>query len=192
MLSYVRQLLSSTDWLATLVAIVAMAVTLRSARRALRLQRVQVRNEYLSQVREWAREVVAVMSESTTACELDPERAIDFFTLRNRLRTRLSELIDRGRWFFENTKQGDIGQWKEGAFRGLAPEVISIMKRVLALVESLDYRKIAENPATRRRIVEEKRQFVSEIQRVLKPSAMAVELDSSPPTQTRRERRKSD
>ena len=159
-----------------LVATVAMVFTLLSARKAHRLLRLQVRNEYLAQVREWACEVVAVMNESVTVCELDPTKANDFFALRNNLRTRLSELIDRGRWFYVNTQQGEIGQWKEGAFKGLAPEVISAIKQVLKLVESLNYREKADNSEKRQLIVNEKRKFVSEVQGWLKPSAMAAEL----------------
>ena len=173
------EVFANSDVVAALVSVAAMIVTLLSARKALRLQRLQIRIGYRSQVREWACEVVAVMSESVTACELDPEKATDFFGLRNDLRTRLSELIDRGRWFFENTAQGEIGQWKEGAFRGLSPEVLSTIKSVLKLVERLCYKKKAENSEKRQQIVAEKRKFVSEIQRLLQPSATASELDEN-------------
>ncbi len=171
------EIIENVDVLAAVIAFGAMVVTLWSARKALRLQRLQARIAYRSQVRDWASEVVAVMSESVTACELDPEKATDFFGLRNDLRTRLSELIDRGRWFYENTAQGEIGQWKEGAFRGLSPEVISTIKRVFELVESLCYKKKAKNSEKKQQVVDEKRKFVSEIQRLLEPSATASELD---------------
>ncbi len=170
-----NELLQSTDVVAAIVAVVAMAVTILSARKAYRLHNLQVRNEYLAHVRAWACEVVAVMSESVIACELDPEKVDDFFGLRNDLRTRLSALIDRGRWFYENTAQGEIGQWKERAFRGLAPKVISTIKQVHALVESLNYREADKNTKRRQLIVDAKREFTSEIQEHLKPSAMATE-----------------
>ena len=176
-MSDLGEILQNCDFLAAAVAVIAMLMTLWSARKAHRLQRIQVRNEYLTHVREWASEVVKVMSESITACELDPKRACDFFTLRNDLRTHLSELIDRGRWFYENTEKDKIGQWKEGAFSGLATDAISAIKKVHKLVESLDYTETAQNPEKRQLIVDEKRKFVSEIQRLLKPSAMAAELD---------------
>ena len=167
-------LFANSDLATAIISLSAMVVTIVFTLRGLRLQRLQVRNDYLAHVRKWAMEVVAVMSDCVTACELDPEKMNDFFGLRNRLRTRLSELIDTGRWFFENTERGEIGQWKERAFRGLAPEAVSTIKRVNGLIESLNYRETGQNPEKRQLVVDEKKRFVSEIQRILKPSAMAT------------------
>ena len=65
-----------------LVALIAMLITLRSARRALQMHRLPARTECFAHVREWARDVVAVMSESVVACDFDPKRAPDLFAFR--------------------------------------------------------------------------------------------------------------
>ena len=171
-----NDILAGSDLVAAGVAIIAMLATLLQARKVYRLQRLQIRIQYRSNVRDWAREVVAVMSECVIVCELDPRKAIGFFSLRNRLRARLSELIDCGRWFYENTDQEDYGQWKEGAFRGLAPKAISEIKTVHKLIEKLNYRQVDANPCKRDLIVTAKRQFASEIQALLQPSSILDEL----------------
>lgn len=149
----------------------------RSTDENLAIQKFNVIQLYRSKVINWANEVLAVMSECVTICELDPTRAPDFFGRRNHLRTRLSELIDRGRWFFENDKSTGYGQWKQGAYQGIAPETIDCIKEVLCHVEKLNYREIDSNPSQRQSIVDQKRKFTSEIQEFAEPKKALEDLE---------------
>ena len=164
-------------WIALIGAVIggfiSLAATIYSSRRnletssaalriqsaALQLRRVDVQQAYRSRVIDWANEVVAIFSECTTLCELDPQRASDFFSERNRLRSRLSELIDRGRWFFENDRNFPHGQEKRRVNR-----------------EKLNYREMSNNSAHREPIVQFKKDFVDEIQRFVQPSATLSEF----------------
>lgn len=171
-------------WAAPVVALFAAAVSSyfayraqRSAARDVALKEFELQQTYRQRVEEWAREVVAAMSEATTLCELDPARTGDhFFHQRNGLRTKLAELIDRGRWFFENDKTG-FGEWKRRANQGIVQKPIHCAKKVYRLVEELDYRKADGNGRKRKEIVEQKKDFVDEIQRFLMPSQVHRELE---------------
>ena len=117
----------------------------------------------------WASEVIQLMSDSIILCELDPEKmnGSEFFDLRNQTRSKYMELIDRGRWFYTNEKGNEYGQWKEGAYRGIAPRVISYIKDALGYIEKLSYTKKAYTPYDkylRDEIVACKRLFTSAIQ----------------------------
>jgi len=153
--------------------------TIRTSSLELKIQNFNLQQSYRGMVIAWANEVVSVLSECTTLCELDPQRAPDFFSERNRLRTRLSELIDRGRWFFENDKSTGYGQWKRGANQGIAPRTLSIVKSVLKdHVEKINYREVDDNRAHREPIVQLKKDFVDEIQQFVRPDAAHSELEA--------------
>lgn len=169
--------------LSATIAVAAMIVTIyfssqarRTALKSLAIQQFNAQQSYRLRVTDWANEVVAVMSECVITCELDPGRTSDFFDRRNRLRAQLSGLIDQGRWFFENDKDSGYGQWKEAAYRGIAPQTISCIKEVLFLVEKLNM-EIDSNPNQRQPIVVQKRQFVSEIQEFVGPPQVHKELN---------------
>ena len=172
------------EMLSVLVAIAAAIMSSyfafkskQSVTKSLAIQRFNLRQSYRSEVVVWANEVVVALSECVTICELDPARAGNFFDQRNRLRTKLSELIDRGRWFFENDKSSGYGHWKRGAFQGISPKTISCIKDVLSHVQKLNYQKINCNPSQRQPIVALKREFVSEIQDFVQPAETYKEFE---------------
>ncbi|MDE2692344.1 MAG: hypothetical protein OXI49_17760 [Acidobacteriota bacterium] len=174
---------AAAAWLAAVVAFLSMVCSILfagraevKARRNLSLREFEIQQAYRARVIEWANEVVAVMSVATIMCELDPARVPDFFSQRNVIRTKLSELIDRGRWFFENDKSSDYGTWKEDAYQGLSPAAISHIKKVEQLISGLNYKEADHNPCQRPLIVSEKRAFVSEIQKFAGPAQAHREL----------------
>ena len=133
---------------------------------------------YKQRLSEWAGEVLNTLSDSLILCELDPEKCCDFFQERNRLRSRYFSQIDSGRFFFENDGKDEYGQWKQGAFRGIAPEAIFTLKQALECIEKLNYLKKNGNAKHRHQLVELKRDFVSTVQDVVKPNNVQDELNS--------------
>ncbi len=123
---------------AAVISLIGMCVTifvscrnLRATKSALELQHFNATQSLRDKVRAWGGDALAVLSEATILCELDPARAQDSFERRNQIRSRLSELIDRGRWFFENDKSTGYGAWKRPANQGLAPPAIDLLKAAL-------------------------------------------------------------
>ena len=176
--------------ISTVIALVAMImsggfslIACRETKKQGRLQRFQARQNLRNHARAWADEVVANMQDGITQCfiyERNPDNAVASLQF-TRLAGKMSELIDRGRWHFENDKASGFGEWKEGAYQGLAPEAIHVMKKahgylVSAAVNpsdtSYDYGDLRTN------LTMHKREFVSEVQDFVQPSRSIGELVS--------------
>jgi hypothetical protein len=120
-----------------------------------------------------------LLSEAVHFSELDPARCPDgsFFERRNKIRTSLSSMIDRGKWFFPNLKAEEIGQTKEKAYRGYRQEILNSLVAAYNLMTALDYQDGTKNRPLRQQIVDAKRVFVSEIQEVLAPAERDKEFE---------------
>ncbi|MXY58176.1 MAG: hypothetical protein F4029_06535 [Gammaproteobacteria bacterium] len=168
-------------FLAMVVSSCFATVAIMATRRGVAVQRFQARQEIRSTARAWGNQVLEVLQEGITHCFLYKEEpkggcAKREFTL---LVGKVSELIDRGRWHFENDRESGFGRWKEGAYQGLAPETISILKRVHG-----DLVGAAVNPPERDccwdhlrdKLTGAKRAFVSEVQDFVQPSQSLREV----------------
>ena len=174
--------------MSTVIALVAMImsggfslIAYRETRKQVRLQRFQARQELRNHARAWADEVVENMQDGITHCFIykrNPDYAVASLQF-TRLAGKLSELIDRGRWHFENNKDNCFGEWKEGAYQGLAPKAIHFMKQAHELLAaaavkppgtSCDYDNL------RRNLTRKKRDFVSTVQNFVQPSRSIGEL----------------
>ena len=122
--------------LAMILSVDCSPTAVRETRKQVRLQRFQAWQELRNHASAWADEVVANLQGSITQCfiyERNPDNAVASLQ-STRLAGNMSELIDRGRWNFENDKASGFGEWKEGAYQGLAPEAIHVMKQAHKLL----------------------------------------------------------
>ena len=178
----------NVDTLSAAIALVAMlvsavfsAIAVSASRKQLRLQRWQARQDLRNHTRAWAEEVVEVLQDGITHCFIFQKGLEDKATSLHftQLAGKISELIDCGRWHFENDKRSGYGRWKEGAFQGLAPKAINILKRAHGHLV-----RAAKNPPKksccydhlRKNLTAEKRAFVSEVQDFIQPSSTMIEL----------------
>lgn len=164
-----------------LAAIVSAVFSLRALRAqavANRVQATAVRNQYFGELREWAGEVCESLSGAIHLCELDPAKCQSppFFDRRHEVLTRLSGLIDRGRFFFPNQKQAGVGDHKPEGFQGWRHEVLSSLVKVYRLVDRLDCRQKATEKGPRVELEAAKREFVSQVQAVLDPRGLEMEF----------------
>lgn len=135
---------------------------------AYRLSKRASRNDLIFEVRSWADEVVNLLSEASVTCELDPKKdPAGFFMLRHALLHKLSALLDRGRFFFPNYYREDMGLGKPGAFRGVRPQILDLLKLAYALTREIDYKSQQANVCRREAFVEVKRHFVSVVQQAV-------------------------
>lgn len=146
-------------------------VNYRRERLNQRMQFSKLQQDYFATLRTWADQVSDLLSDAVHFSELDPQRCPDgfFFERRNRLRTSISSMIDRGRWFFPNLHSDKVGQHKEQAFQGYRQEVLNSLVAAYDATTGLDYRAASNNPPRRIELVKTKRLFVSEVQAVLDP-----------------------
>jgi hypothetical protein len=151
----------------------------RDSRLNQHLQLVSLKQQYFSGLLSWANDVVTAMSDAISLCYLDPKRLQngEFFYKRHLLYSRLSALLDQGRWFFPNLQHLEHGQDKEKAFRGIRQEVLNTIEAALRLVKELNYVDQAPNRDKTSELVKGKRAFVSEVQQILDPRRRDSEFE---------------
>src|SRR5207237_621471 len=106
---------------AALVSAVAAICTIYFASKNFRREQinqtltyVDTKQKYFEDLHKWAEELTDLLSEAVHLCELDPAKVVgeSFFDRRHRIRTALSSMIDRGRWFFPNVDSEKYGKDK--------------------------------------------------------------------------------
>jgi hypothetical protein len=108
--------------------------TARDSKLNQQLQVAGLKQQYFVGLQAWSKEVVTAMSEAISLCYLDPKKmpANEFFNRRHSLYSRLSALMDEGRWFFPNLQHVEIEQSKDKAFRGVRQEVLNTIEAMIA------------------------------------------------------------
>lgn len=127
-------------------------------------------DQYLCNVRLWADEACESIARAMHATKLDPqERERQLFESMY----RLSSLIDRGRWFFPNQWNEEVGLPKEPAYRGLRQPILDCLVTAYDAVKEL---RDSTGNATVAELVHCQRLFVSEVQQVLNPRRREEEV----------------
>lgn len=127
-------------------------------------------DQYLNNVRVWGDEASECISRAMHATNLPKaERSIEFFESMY----RLSSLVDRGRWFFPNQWNDEVGVHKEPAYRGLRQPILDHLVHAYEVVKALNNDDPLANSSD---LVHQQRLFVSEVQRVLNPRRRDEEI----------------
>jgi hypothetical protein len=149
---------------------------LRAQGLANRLQVASVRHQYFLELRKWADETCDALSEAAHLCDVDPAQFTcpSFFERQHESLSRLSSLIDRGRWFFPNERHDETGVQKDPAYRGERHAVLDSVVSVYDIVKRMEWHKTLA-PAVPA-IWKWRRLFVSEVQSVLDPRGREQEF----------------
>lgn len=144
------------------VALVALLISVYSWRTTDRA----ARNDVISQVREWASEVIDALSVAAGLCALSANRLADgeLFMRRWEMMSTLSSLLDRGRMFFPNTYREGYGTHKPAAFQGLRPQILDVIYLAHELSRNIDYAGGTLNDRRRLAFEHVKKAFVSAVQ----------------------------
>ncbi|HTV68879.1 MAG TPA: hypothetical protein VMF90_10110 [Rhizobiaceae bacterium] len=121
---------------------------------------------HFQSVREWAEQVSFALAEAIhlPASGADETKKIEILT-------KLSALIDTGRWYFPNQWSDEYGLDKEPAYRGTRQPILD------CIVAAYDDLKDGGNsPDTRRNLTACQRHFVSQVQAVLDPRLRDQEI----------------
>ncbi|MGH9967578.1 MAG: hypothetical protein ACREBG_07055 [Pyrinomonadaceae bacterium] len=171
-MSLTIQIVATSITLLAAVATVYFAVrTRRDTAKQRRIQILALRRQYDSDLRRWADAACQSMTEAVFLCDLDPGKlpAGEFFNKRHNLLSTLSTLADQGRWFLPNVHEDAHGHHKPVAFRGFRQPSLDCVVGAHRLVAKMDYRRQTPNLEIRPKLVELKRSFVSELQKILDP-----------------------
>ena len=164
-----------------LISVVFSLIARAATKRQIRLQKFHARQDLRNHARVWADEVVEVLQDGITHCfiyEQNPDAASASLHF-TKLAGKMSELIDRGRWYFENDKSTGFGRWKEGAYQGLAPEAIHVLKKAheyLVGAANDPPERLCCHDHLRKNLITQKREFVTKVQDFVQPSRSINEL----------------
>ena len=116
----------------------------------------------------WATSVVETMAEAAFWIDYEAQLAESQRQAeRYRLLTKLSALIDCGRWFFPNQDADQIGTEKELAYRGTRQLALNAILTAFHAIEACDSETGNQRKTRKEQIVQAKRIFVSEVHSVL-------------------------
>jgi len=167
---------------AVTIAAASAAVSFRNYRRERLNQKIQAakwQKEYFVDLLKWSDESMLLLSEALHLCDLDPQKCGkgEFFNIRHTLRVKLSAQIDKGRWFFPNYVVDEYGQHKEEAYRGYRHKVLDGLVYAYRAVTKINYVNGSNGEESRESIYRAKRQFTSEIQKLLAPETRDAEFN---------------
>ena len=127
-------------------------------------------DQYINNVRQWADESCECIARAMHAIKLAPdEKEHELFEAMY----KLSSLIDRGRWFFPNLWNDEVGVHKEPAYRGLRQPLLDHLVEAYDLIKGFHHDGGKENL---HELVHQQRLFVSEVQQVLNPRRREYEI----------------
>lgn len=140
----------------------------RLAHRHYQLEASTFAADWLRDLRSWASEVIDVLSEGLYYCG-DNQGARERGSRMRSCRSRLSALIDRGRFFLPNVAHEEVGIDKPAAYRGLRQPTLDFLVAAEQVLDGELDRQVAAEGGRKRVLVRLKRQFVSAVQEVLDP-----------------------
>jgi len=149
---------------ASMISVIAILLTWIAGRRARKLQFLGYLQKDYDDLQAWGQEVVHAMANAVMLCDLNPGKTQEpsYFERRHKLRTKLSALLDIGRWLLPNEDHTSFGVHKQLAFRGHRQRALNEVAETLNLVESLNYSDQPKNMEKRDQLVKSKREFVSD------------------------------
>jgi hypothetical protein len=162
----------------SLGAAIAAAAAVLYARRTVESAERARRQQYLADLRSWADETTDILSDAVHLCEIDDNDPIaaSFAKERHGVRSRLSALIDRGRWFFPNDHESSVGTHKGAANRGLRRAVLDAAVDAYRILGKMSANAKVENAQHRDALVDCKKRLVNEVHVVLDPRAVGAEF----------------
>lgn len=168
--------LDMSQWLSIGSAIAAIGAFLLNRATVKRQERMQyegLRRQRDSELTAWAGEVIERLADAHRLIRERRDGAMTdetFYLQRSEMRARISALLDRGRIFFPNAPlEGDTQGDKEHAFRGKRQPALDAINRCYRVVSDSGKKDSFDLSEGVRRIVSERRLFVSEVFKEIDP-----------------------
>lgn len=138
--------LKTEDVLALIVSVGIFIVGYVIQSRARRIQRLMAWNQYREPIKNFAEEVVDVLSRAEGLCEAKPEiLGQAYWDSYNRVISEISALRDKGKFIFPNKYPNDFGVLKSAAYRGHRDATLSCLAAAFKLAVAINYKQSAHN-----------------------------------------------
>ncbi len=126
-------------------------------------------------LRAWAFEAINVLSEASERCTGGGSRDKSEALLA--CRSRLSALIDQGRFFFPNSYHEEVGLHKPEAYRGYRHPILDYLVGACRIIGSEEAIESFGFDDRKSALISLKRSFVSDVQIALKPRLQIREIN---------------
>lgn len=159
-----------------LIAAISIILGWLIARTQNRLDASTAVAEWRRDIRTWADEAIDVLTEASYAIAdgQNGETAEETARKKTFFRVRLSALVDRGRFFLPNEREGDYGIEKAAAYRGLRHAALDPLVAAERILEGgIDVKPFPDRSTA---VVGVKREFVSSVQSILDPRSLNKEI----------------
>ena len=154
-LEVVSDVLMGIDWqaLGTVAAAIAGALIAHFLRKGeRRAKALDAFDKYRRELMDFTNDVISAMSQAEILIKTNPARspASDiagqrFFEQRIELMSKLSSMVDRGRFLFPNHEIAGIGENKGDANQGLRDPVLNRVLAAHQVVKAVDYQDYGQN-----------------------------------------------
>ncbi|MBE7541467.1 MAG: hypothetical protein M9913_08905 [Bryobacteraceae bacterium] len=135
-------------------------------------------NEVIAHLRGWCDRVIAILAEAIDLIQRDSNSLGEANeSYRSSLLTKLSGLIDQGRFHFPNSDQDIYGQHKHQPFRGFRSPVLDLLVISFALIDSRPSQDKEANELRLYALVHLKRTYIDAIYRVIEKAPYSSVLD---------------
>lgn len=155
---------------AILISATLSFVAFRAAVRQNRLSASSIAVDWIRDLRAWASEAVDTLAEASYTCRRgDPTPTVEESACILSCRSRLSALIDRGRFLLPNERVGEHGDHKPRAYRGLRhPGLDALVAAERVLGGDLAFTGF---PDRKHALIGLRREFVTAIQSIIDPQS---------------------
>ena len=132
-----------------------------------------------SELRQWSEQVVFALSDAVHLCDQIPayESPEEFSRERVAIGSRLSALIDVGRFFFPNMLYGASGEAIGSAYSGIRPPALDHIVYAYRKLKQLEYDGATINVEVREALVTNKRDFTTVVQSALSVREMRAHIE---------------
>jgi len=153
----------------SLIAVVVSLVAYKAALDQNRLSASSVGADWIRDLRGWASEAVDVLAEASYSCAGAEAHVHPPASAHQEYRSKLSALIDRGRFLLPNERDDEYGSHKPRAYRGLRhPALDALVAAEQVLGRSIPLEAF---PDSKEALIGLRREFVSIVQGIIDPQS---------------------
>ena len=161
---------SLLPYLSPLVSLLALVTSISSIVFGEWRYRTSFKLAWYKEVVSWARECVQSLSSAHEICA-SHNKDIEYIKVRrSEILEKITSLIDEGRFVFENDRDNDHGRDKPYAYQGYRPDLMDYLLITYNILSKIDPGDGEIRPQLCAELIDQKREFVSDIQKIIQPN----------------------
>ena len=169
--------------IALIISLISVLITSYFASRAKKDREIQVQLELFSEIREyrhalrkWGFDAIDAISDAIFLCDFQTMSKDELKRHHHEVLLRLSSEADKGRLFIPNVYTEEFGTHKPEAYKGFREPILDVIIEVYDLLRTeYDFER-QDNFKLFNKLWELRREFVSELQKMINPRELEQQL----------------